>query len=383
MNSEKERFLLAGIQPRNVPNDEAFASWRELWQLVESYGGEVVDTAVQHREVHDKGMYLGSGKLAEVKRLVIEQKIDVVVLHDVVKPGQLYEMQTELMKVNPEIEVWDRVDLILQIFAQHAHTAEARLQIELASMRHMGPRIYGMGIEMSRQGGGIGTRGIGETNTERMKRHWAAQMKKVEDKLGKMADSRQRQLARRRRAGLQTISLVGYTNAGKTSLYNRLVGKNKFARSMLFATLDPSVGKLFLPPAGEEILVSDTIGFIAGLPPELLDAFRSTLMEALAADLLLLVIDVADERMRQKIAVVEGVIEDLGLAGRPRIYIFNKIDMVEIDRELLEREYAAFAPQFVSSQTGEGVDELLEAIGEALGEGERVDAKPAVWRIGQ
>ena len=136
----------------------AFGTWRELWQLVESYGGEVVDVIIQKREVHDKGMYIGEGKLAEVRQLVHDHQIDVVVLHDAVKPGQLFEMQMRLTRANPGLEVWDRIDLILQIFSQHAHTAEARLQIELASMRHMGPRIYGMGSELSRQGGGIGTR---------------------------------------------------------------------------------------------------------------------------------------------------------------------------------------------------------------------------------
>jgi GTP-binding protein HflX len=361
-NVRKSRFLLVGIQPKNVSDQEAFGSWRELWQLVESYGGEVVDTVIQKREVHDKGMYIGRGKLIEVQQAMVAGRIDVVVLHDEVKPGQLYEMQLQLTKVKPEVEVWDRVDLILQIFSQHAHTAEARLQIELASMRHMGPRIYGMGIEMSRQGGGIGGRGIGETNTERMKRHWSAQMKKVEDKLAKMASDRQRQLQHRARIGLKTVSLIGYTNAGKTQLYNRLVSKQKFSDNMLFATLDASVGKLYLPASRQELLISDTIGFIQGLPPELLQAFRSTLMESLFADVLVQVVDVSDETMKQKMVAVEGVLKDLDLAARTRILAFNKVDAVEIERSLLQQQYADFNPHFISAATGEGVDELVMGI---------------------
>jgi GTP-binding protein HflX len=360
MKTASKRFLLVGIQPRTMSNDAAFGSWRELWQLVESYGGEVVDTLIQRREIHDKGMYIGQGKLVEVEQMMIEKKIDVVILHDEVKPGQLYEMQVQLMKAKPEVEVWDRVDLILQIFSQHAHTSEARLQIELASMRHMGPRIYGMGIEMSRQGGGIGSRGIGETNTERMKRHWAAQMKKAEEKLAKMANDRQRQLNHRRRAGLQTVSLIGYTNAGKTSLYNRLASKHKFADNLLFATLDASVGKLYLPKITKEVLLSDTIGFIQGLPPELLEAFKSTLMESLSADILLQVIDIADPDLANKLQVVELIVTDLGLTDRQRIYVFNKIDAA--DQELktdLEERYAMYRPQFVSSLTGEGLGGLI------------------------
>jgi GTP-binding protein HflX len=364
---KKKRFLLVGIQPHHVPDNQAFSSWRELWQLVESYGGQVVDTIIQKREVHDKGMYIGAGKLAEVQQMVTKKGIDVVVLHDVVKPGQLYEMQVRLTRVRPELEVWDRVDLVLQIFSQHAHTAAARLQIELASMRHMGPRIYGLGAEMSRQGGGIGGRGIGETNTERMKRHWAAQMKKVEQKLDKLAHDRTRQLAYRRRVGMQTVSLVGYTNAGKTSLYNALVGKQKFAESLLFATLDASVGKLYLPTIGQELLVSDTIGFIQGLPPELLQAFKSTLMESIFADMLLQVIDASDAYMADKIEVVNDIIADLGLVDRPRVYVFTKIDQAkQLDSHQLSQQYRQFHPQFVSSQTGQGLNNLIEQLVELL-----------------
>ena len=156
----------------------------------------------------------------EAKELISRERIDIVVLNGLIKPGQLYEMKMFFMKAKRSIEIWDRVDLILQIFSKHADTAESRLQIELAAMRHMGPRIYGMGMELSRQTGGIGARGIGETNTERMKRHWREQMKQTRDKLEKLARDRERQLERRKRVGLSTVSLVGYTNAGKTSLFN-------------------------------------------------------------------------------------------------------------------------------------------------------------------
>lgn len=367
MKTAPQRFLLVGIQPKHMSDSKAFSSWRELWLLVESYGGTVVDTIIQKREVHDKGMYIGRGKLEEVQQAVVAQKIDVVVLHDIVKPGQLYEMQVELFKTKAAIEVWDRVDLILQIFSQHAHTAEARLQIELASMRHMGPTIYGMGSEMSRQGGGIGGRGIGETNTERMRRHWAAQMKKVEQKLDKMAGDRHRQLEHRRRAGLKTVSLVGYTNAGKTALYNRLVSKQKFTKDLLFATLDSSIGKLAIPDSKRPILISDTIGFIQKLPPELLEAFESTLMESVEADLLLQVIDASDSDMVGKIQTVDEVLTSLKIADHRRWYVFNKMDQATMSVSELTERYTEFKPHFVSAKDGQGLAELVADIAEAMG----------------
>jgi GTPase len=364
---EPGNFLLVSIIPHSVSDEETFKDLKELKSLVEAHGGKVVEYVIQRREVHDKGMYIGSGKIAEISSMIRELKVDVVILNAIVKPGHIFEITNMLSKTKRTIKVWDRVDLILQIFSRHAHTAESKLQIELAAMRHMGPRIYGMGKEMSRQGGGIGTLGVGETNTELMKRHWRTQIKKTKDKLDKLSLDRERQLARREKIGFKTISIVGYTNAGKSSLFNALTGKRKDVENALFVTLDSSVGKVKLPKTKQEILLSDTIGFIRNLPPELVDAFKSTLMESMHADLLIHVIDVSDDDMERKIDAVEDVLTSLDIRDKKRIYVFNKIDNLNGKSiAALKEQYADFYPQFISVKENQGTDDVLTSIDDVL-----------------
>lgn len=340
-----------------------FQELSELKSLVTSYGGEVADVLLQRREIHDKGLYIGKGKIDEAADLIKRKHIQIVVLNGIIKPGHLFDLKAKFYPLNNKIEVWDKSDLILEIFALHAKTAEAKLQIELAAMRHMGPRIYGMGMVLSRQTGGIGGRGIGETNTELMRRHWQEQMKKTQDRLDKLALGRQRQLERRSKNGVLTASIIGYTNAGKTSLFNLLTGKKKYTRDELFATLDSTVGKVFLPDMRREILVSDTIGFLRHLPTQLIDAFKSTLLESIHADLLLHVIDASDPDYEAKIAVVETILEELAIRHTPRLYVFNKIDATDTATcEQLAERYEQFSPQFISVKQGEGVDKLLTAM---------------------
>lgn len=359
---EKLRFLLVTIMPRKVTEEQILLDLTELQSLVETYGGNVSDIVVQKREVHDKGMYIGEGKLLEVKEKILSEKIDVIVLNAIVKPGHIYAILQQLEKTKKDIKVWDRVDLILEIFASHANTAEAKLQIELASMRHMGPRIYGMGMIMSRQGGGIGTLGVGETNTELMKRHWRVQMKKTKDRIQKHVASRERQMARRKKNGVKTISLIGYTNAGKTSLFNLLTGKTNIVQNALFVTLDSSTGRLYFPKERSDILLSDTIGFIRNLPPALIDAFRSTLLESIYADLLLLIIDASDKNMKEKIQTVENVLKELKLQNKKRLYVFNKIEEGRVNQKKLQNEYRKFYPQFISVKQKKGIEALLKEI---------------------
>lgn len=360
-------FLLISIFSHRLTDENAFEDLKELKALVDTYGGKVSEFVVQRREVHDKGIYVGRGKLGEAARIVADEQIDIVVLNSIVKSGQIFAIRNTLSKCNPDIKVWDRADLILEIFSAHAHTAEAKLQIELASMRHMGPRIYGMGFVMSRQAGGIGTLGIGETNTELMKRHWRQQIKKVQEKLKKHTDERQRQLERRAKNGLQTVSIIGYTNAGKTSLFNALTGKKNIVQNALFVTLDSSVGKIFLPNVKKEIMLSDTIGFIRNLPTSLIDAFRTTLMESLFADLLLLVIDISDEDWERKLFVVENVLYELNAHTKKRIYIFNKTDAAQdFDPYEYYEKYEVYSPQFISVKNNKGLDKLLSAIEDSL-----------------
>lgn len=365
--NKTQKFLLASIVPQDLTDEQIVRDMKELKSLVDTYDGEVVEFVIQRREVHDKGLYIGKGKIKEIRDLVKNLQIDVVVLNDVVKASHIYEIKKVLENANRKIEVWDRVDLILEIFAKNAHSAEAKLQIELAFMRHMGPRIYGMGHEMSRQAGGIGGVGIGETNTELMKRHWRHQVKVVKDKIKKHTEDRERQLERRQRNGIQTVSLVGYTNAGKTSLFNLLTKKENLIKNALFVTLDSATGKIYLPRTKKEILLTDTIGFISNLPPTLIDAFMSTLLESIHADLLIIVVDASDEDIRKKIKVVDKILYDLRLENKKRIYVFNKMDLLEeSQRKEILNKYAFLNPKEISVKKAQGVEGLLKEIEEEL-----------------
>lgn len=358
-----KRFILINVVSPFTSRDEAEKDLAELKSLVTTLGGSTIVHVIQRRMTPDSGTYIGSGKAEEVARLVLEDKIDVIVINSIVKPTQLFNLKKKIWNTSPQIEVWDRIDLILNIFEKNAHTAEAKLQIDLARMRHMGPRIYGLGGILSRQGGGIGTQGIGETNIELMKRHWRNEIKKVNDRLQKLAQERMRQLERRKERGLQTISIVGYTNAGKTSLFNCLTGKLKISKDVLFATLDTTVGKLYLPTLKREVLLSDTIGFIQKLPSNLVEAFKSTLLESIHADLLIHVIDIFDPLMHEKIHVVEKILHELGIEDKKRIYVFNKVDIAHYDTfEDLSEVYREFTPQFVSVKTRKEIDKLLSLI---------------------
>lgn len=354
-----KRFVLINVVPHVLNRDAALYDLEELKSLVSTFGGSTIVRIIQRKDKPSAGTYVGSGKAAELVEIVKEDKIDVVVINDIVQPSQLFTLKKMIWPANNEIEVWDRIDLILHIFDKHAHTAESKLQIELARMRHMGPRIYGMGNVLSRQGGGIGTRGIGETNTELMKRHWRTAMKEVDAKLKHLERDRAQKMEHRKEQGLRTVSIVGYTNAGKTTLFNALTRKNKKAADVLFATLESSLGKVYIPALKEEILISDTIGFIQKLPPSLIQAFKSTLLESIHADVLLHVIDVSDPLKYEKIEVVENILTELGIGDKKRIYIFNKIDAApKVDKDHLIKAYAAYSPIFISAQDKDVVSTL-------------------------
>ncbi len=363
--SQTKRFLLVGVVPkRNMSKERVMKEMEELWSLVMALGNvQIIDAMVQRADHPDNATYVGPGKVEEVAEKVLSEKIDVVVLNDVAKTGQVHHLQQKLYEANHKIEVWDRIDLILAIFARHAHTSEAKLQIELARMRHMGPRIYGMGQVLSNQAGGIGGVGIGETNTELMKRHWALQMEKVQNDLKKLKKDRERQLERRKRMGLATVSIVGYTNAGKTALFNRLTKKQKISENALFATLDSAIGKVYLPTIQKEVLVTDTIGFIKNLPPKLIDAFTSTLMESIHADMLIHVIDVSDPDMSEKIATVEKILRGLNIQETHIVNVFNKIDQAkDIDRDEIAFMYQQNDSLFISVKEDTGIDQVEKVI---------------------
>jgi GTP-binding protein HflX len=335
----------------------------ELWHLVETLGGaRVVDLIHQKGEEFD-ATYIGPGKVEEVNFYLTNNPIDIIVFNGQLKPSQKFNLMKSFWAVRPNIAIWDRVDLILAIFSRHARTTEAKLQIELAKMASMGPRIFGMGMVLSRQGGGIGTRGIGETNTELMKRHWKREIKRAEDELAKSAASRQSQMDHRKKLGLQTISIVGYTNAGKTSLFNILTHKKHLVENALFATLDSTVGEIFMPSLGGKVLISDTIGFIANLPPSLIEAFKSTLMESAHADVVLHIIDVSDPLMMEKAGVVNKILDQLEIPLEKEVLVFNKIDAApSLDKQKISGLAGTMPHIFISAKTKEGIETLISGL---------------------
>lgn len=357
------RFLPIHVINPQADKERSVYVGEELESLITTLGAHVVDRIIQKLDNPNNATFIGRGKVQEViERLKVKQA-DVVVLNTTAKPRQIHALKTALQEANPKIEVWDRVDLILHIFDKHAVTTEAKLQIELARMQYMGPRIYGMGFVMSRQGGGIGTSGIGETNTELMKRHWRNEIKRINNNLEKISKTKEQQLERRRKTGIKSVSIIGYTNAGKSSLFNALTGKKTLVENALFATLDSTVGKLYLPQIQQEILITDTIGFIRNLPPRLVKAFTSTLMETIHADILLHVIDVSDPEFELKIDIVNAIIQNLGKSTDKTIYIFNKVDKVEkLEKERILEKYTDHSPLFVSVKTGEGISTIAENI---------------------
>jgi len=361
-----EKFILVHLIPPDQRPEDADNELQELVALVTTYGGATVVKIMQKRDHPDNETYIGKGKAEELKISAKEEKAQVVVLNGIVKQGQIFSLQRYLTDGKEDVAVWDRMDLILNIFAKHASTAEAKLQIELARMRHMGPRMYGLGgNELSRQGGGIGTRGKGETNIEIMKRHWREQIKQTQDRLKKLTTEREKQIARRKELGLKTVSIVGYTNAGKTSLFNLLSKKRKLVENALFATLDSTVGELYVPSLNSTVIISDTIGFIQNLPPQLIDAFKSTLMESVHAHILLHIIDISDEKREEKIEIVEQILADLKVENKKRIFVFNKIDAVENLEEItyqLHQKYSDYNPIFISVHNKQNIESLIEKI---------------------
>ena len=334
----------------------------ELELLTQTYGGIVVVSLFQKRAIPHYKTFIGSGKLDELIETAKAEKATLLIINNILKPKQMFEIEERIRKHG--LRVWDRMDLILNIFAKHAKTRVAKLQIKQAAIRHMGPRIFGMGSELMRQAGGVGGRaGKGESNTEIMKRHLAAQERQIKKELERLRRAQEGRRSRRERIGFKTISFIGYTNAGKSSLLKTLTHKQAYVANELFATLDTKLGKLWLPHAETSVLLNDTIGFIQDLPPEVIDAFRSTLDETMDASLLLHVIDISDPYFEQKIQEVEEILTSLHAEQKPKLYVFNKIDLAtRVPKKKLLKAYAEFHPVFTSAHTGEGLDSLRETI---------------------
>ncbi|MBU0727838.1 GTPase HflX [Patescibacteria group bacterium] len=366
----RPKVILVDIIPPETTPEESLARLNELESLLVTYGGFVIIRKIQKRQLPDYQTYIGKGKVQEILDEAIEEKANFVIINNILKPQQLYNLERVFEK--NEIQVWDRIDLILKIFAKHATTKEAKLQIELASLRHLGPRIFKMGMELTRQGGGGSggsgaRRGQGETNIEIMKRHIAKREQKICSDLKKIEKNHESQRNNRSNKGFKTAAIVGYTNAGKSSLLRTLTKKQVRVKDELFATLDSRIGKLYLPDIQSNCLVSDTIGFIRDLPPELIHAFHSTLAETISADLLLHVIDINDFEIYVKIETVNEVLKEIRCNNKKIIYVFNKIDL--LDQEKIEEAKVAFKkldPVFVSAEEKINLDELKSKIAQSL-----------------
>lgn len=355
----RQRALLIGTGVGTRSLDEAEASLSELAALTDTAGADPVEAVLQRRDTPDPATYIGSGKADELSGLADALDADVVVFDDELTPAQQRNLEKRFGR-----DVVDRVALILDIFAQHARSQEGMIQVELAQLRYRLPRLRGRGIELSQQAGGIGTRGPGETQLEVDRRRIQRRMSKLEADLDRLARTRETQRKARRRRHLMTVALVGYTNAGKSTLLNRLTPADVLVEDRLFSTLDPTTRRLRLP-GGEVILLSDTVGFVRRLPHELVEAFRSTLEEVVDADLLADVVDASAPGAEHHIDAVRGVLEEIGAGGRPELLVVNKIDVAAPGAvsELLTAHPDAVA---VSAATGEGVEKLAEALAARL-----------------
>ena len=365
--TQQMKVFLVDIVTKSTKIDILDDRMRELENLVETYGGLVVLQKYQKLDQPDYQTYIGKGKLEEIMEDMKRLDANILIVGNVLKPSQIYHLNGILRPMKAEAR--DRVDLILKIFGKHAESMEARLQIELASIRHMGPRIYGMGMELSRQGGGIGTSGIGETNTERMKRHLKEKVIKIEDKLKEYEHMRKLHREGRKRKGMPTVGIVGYTNSGKSSLLNALTKKWVLAENKLFATLGTHVGNLFIMDPetwrGKEVLLNDTIGFIRELPPKLIKSFSSTLEDSIEADFLLHVIDSSDTFIQERIDVVNEILDKIG-ALQKRILVFNKIDLISPAR-LVELQKKFWKEHLrISVKEGQGLEEVKQKISEEI-----------------
>jgi len=350
-----ERAVLVGVKLKKEQNFDFESSLEELRGLTEAAGGEVIATLVQAKDRPSSSTYIGKGKLEELTHLVAELEPDLVIFDSELSPVQLRNLEDAV-----ETRIIDRTILILDIFSQRARTREGILQVELANLEYRLPRLTGRGAEMSRLGGGIGTRGAGEQKLELDRRRIRNRIQDIKHQMQKLESTRQLHRKQRQRAGLKTISLVGYTNAGKSSLFNTLC-KNAHrsgneqveADERLFQTLDTTTRKISLP-SGRDILITDTVGFIQNLPHHLVAAFRSTLEETVDADVLLHVVDASGPDYLDKIQVVEKVLQDLGAEPDKILTVFNKVDIIDF--------HPGNEGNFVSAKTGKGIEELLGKI---------------------
>lgn len=366
IEDKRERAITVGVREKGR-NPDFESSFQELQALVKAAGGVVAGSLVQTQQRPNNATYIGKGKLEELRELLDREKPDLAVFDHELTPVQMRNLEDRL-----PVRIVDRTMLILDIFAQRAHSRDGKLQVELAALAYRLPRLTGVGTELSRLGAGIGTRGAGEQKLEMDRRYIRRRIQDLRRQLGKIEKTRSLHRKSRQRAGIKEVSLVGYTNAGKSSLFNALCrmghssGHDQAeADSRLFQTLETTTRKIGLPHH-PGFLITDTVGFIQNLPHHLVQAFRSTLEEAARADLIVHVIDLSDPQYLEKMRVVEMVLEELGADQGKIMQVFTKTD-------LLPESAPAFEALLVSSRTGEGMSGLLNALTRRLN-GEESDA---------
>lgn len=362
LKNEEERAILVGIKTQETKNilgmSEADISMIELKELAQAAGAHVVASIIQSRESRDAAYFIGKGKVEELSILVQTNEAGIVVFDEEISPSQQRNLEAAL-----GVKVLDRTGLILDIFAQRARSREGKIQVELAQLEYNLPRLQGLGLVLSRLGGGIGTRGPGETKLETDKRHIRRKINILKEQLKEIKKQRSLLRVERKRNRVPVAALVGYTNSGKSTLINALCGSDVYAENQLFATLDTTTRQLSLDDNGM-ILVTDTVGFIRKLPHHLLDAFKSTLEEAVFADVLVIVVDSSDPYAEDHIRIVDSILDELGAGQKPSLIALNKVDKINAcnesritsDRTIIE----------ISAKTGFGLDKLKDYFKEML-----------------
>lgn len=353
-----DRVIVVGVGLKTEPTSEIKENLIELEELVRAAGGDVVGSVVQVLQSWNPATLIGTGKVEEVKQMVMDSESHLVVLDH-----QLSGVQARNLETAIGCKIMDRNQIILDIFAQRAQTYEGKLQVELAQLLDQLPRMIDAWMgSLSRQGGGIGTRGPGETALENDRRRIREKVSLIKKKLELVRKNRAQHRNSRRRSEIPSFALIGYTNSGKSSLLNRLTGAQALAKNQVFATLDPTTRKIFLadgPPA----VVTDTVGFIRKLPTQLIEAFKATLEESSEADVLLHVIDLSSPNMQRQIEVVEDLAKDFGWESKKIIHVFNKADAAPVERQFQVKH---FPRVFVSALTGQGIDQLKKMMADSI-----------------
>lgn len=363
----KNKAILVGIVTNKDGADEVETSLCELERLLDTAGGEVFCKVVQNKSTLDPRTLIGSGKVEEISELCKNNGIKLVIFDEELSPSQIRNLEED---IGDEVQVIDRSMLILDIFALHAVSGEGKLQVELAQLKYTAPRLTGQGKDLSRLGGGIGTRGPGESKLESDRRHIKRRIVALEQELEVLDKNRRTMRVSRDRSGLPKVAIVGYTNAGKSTLLNRLTDAGILAEDKLFATLDPTTRKFTLP-GGEQVLLTDTVGFIRKLPHHLVNAFKSTLDEAVYCDIIMILCDASDSECMSQLECTEETLKELGAGGKPTIYVFNKCDRGIFDQPSMPRNEERKNVIYISALTGQGCEELAQLLEGVIHEGKR------------